>query len=93
MDNILATISLICTVFNSITIYLSNKKRIKKVSDSETSTKVKEKAELSTKVEMIMKDIDELKKDYKGIDTRVDEMSNQIVRCEEKLKKQNIEII
>lgn len=93
MNNILALISLGCTIFNSITLYLTNKSKVKKEDVSETTAKAKENAELSTKVDMLIKDTDELKKDYKRIDTRVDEMSNQIVRCEEKLKKQNIEVI
>lgn len=93
MNGLTVIISIMCSIFNSITIYLSNKRKIKNINDSESSKKVKEKAELSTKVEMIIKDIDELKNDYKKMDGRIDEMSNKIVRCEENLKRENIEII
>lgn len=91
MNYLTVIVSVICSIFNSVTIYLSNKRKIKNINDSESSKK--EKVELSTKVEMIIKDIDELKKDYKKMDGRVDEMSNKIVRCEEKLKKENVELI
>lgn len=93
MNGLTVIISIMCSIFNSITIYLSNKRKIKNINDSESSKKVKEKAELSTKVEMIIKDIDELKNDYKKMDGRIDEMSNKIVRCEENLKRENIEVI
>lgn len=93
MNYLTVIVSVICSIFNSVTIYLSNKRKIKNINDSESSKKEKEKVELSTKVEMIIKDIDELKKDYKKMDGRVDEMSNKIVRCEEKLKRENVELI
>ena len=90
MNNILAIISIACTIFNSLIIFNFNKKKIKSINRTEVSENVRSTTELSTKVDMIIKDVDDIKKELKSIDKRNDEMSNQIARCEEKIKSQEI---
>lgn len=90
MNNILAIISIVCTIFNSMIIFNFNKKKIKSINRTEVSENVRNNTELSTKVEIIIRDISEIKSELKCIDKRNDEMSNQIARCEEKIKNQEI---
>lgn len=90
MNNILAIISIVCTIFNSMIIFNFNKKKIKSINRTEVSENVRNNTELSTKVEIIIRDISEIKSELKSIDKRNDEMSNQIARCEEKIKNQEI---
>lgn len=90
MNNILAIISIVCTIFNSMIIFNFNKKKIKSINRTEVSENVRNNTELSTKVEIIIRDISEIKSELKSIDKRNDEMSNQIARCEEKIKNQEL---
>lgn len=86
-NNYSLIISILCTITTSIIAILSYKNSKNSKINEELTDRVKRDTAISTKLDMVIISNGEVKTEIKSINSKFDDISERVARCEEKTKQ------